>query len=222
MLQEAVVDGIGHIICTPHVTPGIYQFPEEIFQNHFEEAEAFVRQERLPLKLYQGAEVFYTDSTPRMLREGKIRTMNGTEYVLVEFNPREEYGYILEAINQISSAGFTVILAHVERYAAFRKSEQIREIKNRYRALIQMNARTLCRSMLWSRKHFITNLVRGELVDFIATDTHALPGRGTCMRQGMEKLNQLCDETSWERIARRAENTGLIRDNASDDSVPSE
>ena len=34
MLKEAVADGIGTIICTPHMTPGVYKFPEEDFLEH--------------------------------------------------------------------------------------------------------------------------------------------------------------------------------------------
>ena len=49
MLKEAAEDGIGKIVCTPHVTPGVYEFPEEAFLAHFREAEAFVRREGLDL-----------------------------------------------------------------------------------------------------------------------------------------------------------------------------
>ena len=52
MLREAAADGIGRIICTPHVTPGVYEFPEGVFQEHFREAEEYIVQEGLPLQLY--------------------------------------------------------------------------------------------------------------------------------------------------------------------------
>ena len=38
MLREAVEDGIEQIICTPHVTPGVYEFPMERFLENFAEA----------------------------------------------------------------------------------------------------------------------------------------------------------------------------------------
>ena len=85
MLKEAVADGIGTIICTPHITPGVYEFPEEDFWAHFAEAEDYIRREGLPLKLYAGAELLYTDNTPRMLREGRVPTLAGSNYAMVEF-----------------------------------------------------------------------------------------------------------------------------------------
>ena len=78
MLREAAEDGIGRIICTPHVTPGVYEFPEETFQQNFWEAIDFISREQLPLQLFRGAEILYTDNTPRLLREKRIATLAGT------------------------------------------------------------------------------------------------------------------------------------------------
>ena len=78
MLREAVNDGISRIICTPHITPGVYPFPQDVFDDHFEQALAFIRKEKLPLSLYKGAELLYTDLTPRLLREGKVPTLAGS------------------------------------------------------------------------------------------------------------------------------------------------
>ena len=86
LLREAVEDGIDRIICTPHVTPGVYEFPEDVFSKHFREAEDYIRSEGLPLRLYRGAELLWTEITPRLLREGKAQTMAGTKYAMIELS----------------------------------------------------------------------------------------------------------------------------------------
>ena len=190
MLRAAAADGIERIICTPHWTPGVYPFPEEDFQQHFQQAEAFILQEGLPLTLAQGAEILYTDLTPRLLREGKVPTMNGTRYALIEFSPSDSREHITDALQKVSGAGFVPVIAHMERYPAISKIAQVEEIKSRYRALVQINSRTLLRKQPLLRRGFMDQLFKKGLVDFVATDTHAMEGRETCMTEGMKALKQ--------------------------------
>ena len=51
MLREAAEDGIHRIICTPHVTPGVYEFPYDVFEKHFQRAGEIIREEGLKLAL---------------------------------------------------------------------------------------------------------------------------------------------------------------------------
>ena len=205
MLQEAVVDGIGRIICTPHVTPGVYEFPEETFLEHFREAREYIEQEKLPLRLYRGAELLYTENTPRLLREGAVPTLAGSRYAMIEFSPTDSKEHIFGALQKVSGAGLIPVIAHMERYPAIHKTEEVRELKNRFHALVQINARTLTRKQPFFRRKFFDSLFQEHLADFIATDTHALPERGTCMTVGMEALTHRYGETEARRLAEAPE-----------------
>ena len=205
MLKEAAEDGIGRIICTPHVTPGVCEFPEETFQEHFREALDYIEKERLPLQLYRGAEILYTDHTPRLLRERRIATLAGSDYVLIEFNPTDSKEHIFEALRKVSGAGFIPVLAHVERYAAIAKIDLAAEIKKRFRAMMQVNARTLTRKQPFFRRRFFDTLFYEGLVDFVATDTHAIPGRETCMTAGMESLKKKYGDAIARQIEQEPE-----------------
>ena len=203
MLRDAAADGISRIICTPHWTPGVYPFPEEDFQAHFRDAEAFIRRENLPLSLARGAEILYTDLTPRLLREGKVPTLADTRYALIEFSPSDSRDHITDALQKVSGAGFIPVIAHMERYPAISKIPQVEEIKSRYRALVQINVRTLLRKQPLLRRGFMDQLFKKGLVDFVATDTHAMEGRGTCMTEGMEALRKKYGDILEEQIRRK-------------------
>lgn len=205
MLREAVADGIGTIICTPHITPGIYAFPEEKFQENYSAANAWIMENDLPLKLYQGAEILYTDATPQMLRDKRIPSMAGSRYILVEFSPAEKMAVMMDALQQITATGYLPIIAHLERYSDIRKTDQVREIKERFQAMIQINARSLFRRQPLLRRGFFSGIFQEDLVDFIATDTHAAPGRETCMSKGMEALRRQFGTVAAEAIDRRAD-----------------
>ena len=205
MLKEAVEDGIGRIICTPHVTPGVYEFPEDVFQEHFWEAVEYIAKESLPLQLFRGAEILYTDNTPRLLREKRIATMAGTNYAMIEFSPTDSKEHIFDALQKVSSTGVIPVLAHMERYPAIGKIEQVKEMKQRFRAMVQINARTLTRKQPLLRRKYFDALFTEGLVDFVATDTHAMPGRETCMTAGMKSLKEKYGDVIARQIERQPE-----------------
>lgn len=205
MLKEAVEDGIGRIICTPHVTPGVYEFPEDVFQEHFWQATEYIAKESLPLQLFRGAEILYTDNTPRLLREKRIATMAGTNYAMIEFIPTDSKEHIFDALQKVSSTGVIPVLAHMERYPAIGKIEQVKEMKQRFRAMVQINARTLTRKQPLLRRKYFDALFTEGLVDFVATDTHAMPGRETCMTAGMKSLKEKYGDVIARQIERQPE-----------------
>ena len=183
MLREAVEDGIEQIICTPHVTPGVYEFPMERFLENF-----------------HGAELLWTERTPRLLRERQVATMAGTNYAMIEFSPTDTQVKIFDALQKVAGAGVIPIIAHMERYPAIRDIEQVQEMKSRFRAMVQINARSLTRKQPFFRRGFFDGIFKEGLVDFVATDTHGMPGRETCMTAGMNELKRRFGEAAEERI----------------------
>ena len=200
LLRDAVEDGIDRIICTPHVTPGVYEFPMEKFLENFYEATEYTRKEGLPLQLFYGAELLWTEMTPRLLRERQVPTMAGTNHAMIEFSPTDPRDKIFDALQKVARAGIIPIIAHMERYPAIREIEQVQEMKSRFRAMVQINARSLTRKMPFFRRSFFDGIFKEGLVDFVATDTHAMPGRETCMRAGMTALKEKYGEVTERRI----------------------
>ena len=205
MLRAAAADHITRIICTPHVTPGVYEFPEETFQKHFRRATEFIAKENLCIELYRGAEILYTDATPRFLREKRVATLAASPYALIEFSPTDTKDHIFDALQKVAGAGVLPVIAHMERYPAIGKIEQVKEMKSRFRALVQINARSLTYKQPLLRRGFFDRLFRENLVDFIATDTHSMPGRGTCMTEGMQALGKKYGEAIARQLKQAPE-----------------
>lgn len=206
MLREAKQDDIDSIICTPHMYPGELRFDYERFENHFREAEEYIKDHDLGIKLYRGAEVYYTPNTVRLLQEGKVYTLADTNLVLIEFMPDAGEKQITVATQKIASAGYIPVLAHTERYRALRKIQQVEQLKTQFNAQIQVNARTLTARFPLMRRAYMNKLIREGLVDYLATDTHAFAGRKTCLSAGMEALNHRYGEEVYEHIKQNSEN----------------
>ena len=131
--------------------------------------------------------------------------MAGTNYAMIEFSPTDTRDHITDALQKVAGAGFIPVIAHMERYPALKKTADVRELKDRFHAKVQINARSLLHRQPLFRRGYFDSLFKENLVDFIATDTHALPGRGTCMTEGMKALEQRYGAETAERIRKNAE-----------------
>ena len=188
MLQEAVANDVEAIITTPHITPGQEPFPYEDYTARLEEARAWIQEQGIGIKLYAGSEVLYTHHTARLLTERKVPTLADTQYVLLEFSPDDSYDYLLKAGDDIASAGFIPVFAHVERYECLKKPAQIRQIRQQCNALIQVNAGMVLRKHKFFRERYLRKLFSERLVDFVSTDSHDLPGRSNRFKAAYEAL----------------------------------
>ena len=121
MLKTAYKNGVKTIAATTHVMPGIERFDLMAYKVRLATAQKWSDEQALGIRICFGSEIFYTASTERLLMEGYIPTLNGTSNILVEFNPNETYRRIRDAVRRLGNAGYTVVIAHAERYDALRK-----------------------------------------------------------------------------------------------------
>ena len=197
MIRQAVENRVHAIITTPHVTPGQVPFDFEKYKAHLEETRAYLRAEHIDLTLYTGSEVLYTPSTVYQLSEGRLPTLAGTRCLLVEFSPDETFKDILKAGLAVAEMGYIPVYAHVERYECLKKPDQIACLRDESDGLIQVNAGTLLRKHSFFRQRFIRRIFDDGLVDFVATDSHDLPGRDNRMAEAFGWLSAHCgDETA--------------------------
>lgn len=97
------------------------------------------------MKIFLGTEIYFGQDVPAKLKERKILTMNGSGTVLVEFSPMDTFEYIQQGIQQIQMKGFTVILAHIERYNCIREDITLADHLADMGVLIRGKCRKHCR-----------------------------------------------------------------------------
>ena len=118
MIKHEIAIGVDTIICTPHHIYHRYEKTVEEIKKQFELLKSEVEKLNLPVKLYLGQEICYThrEDIIKMLKEGKLLTLNNTNRVLLEFSFHREPEDVLDVIYNFSVNGYEVIIAHVERY----------------------------------------------------------------------------------------------------------
>lgn len=173
MLKEEVENGVTEVILTPHYFFKKYSCEVRKLKAAYNELISVVEKENIPLKLYLGQEIYFTNRVDLvdMLNKGEILTLNGTQHVLLEFNLAKEVEDLSEAIYNFTRCGYQVIVAHVERYTWITK-EKVNQMINEG-ALIQVNAESLLGRNGIKVKLFSRSIVRRGMVNFIASDVHS-------------------------------------------------
>ena len=195
MAQRAYDGGTRIILATPHVTPGVEFIDEEKFRRRLEDVRAACRKDDMDLRILMGAEILYPDMTCRLLSEGRVPTLAGTEYVLVEFMPGVRFDALYKALEGILRAGFLPVVAHVERYACLASSpRRANLIKDELEGvLFQMNNSTILGGRGFFSDLHTRRLLDEGLIDITASDAHNLRERPTRMREAYEKLKEEYD-----------------------------
>lgn len=200
MLQMAYQEGIRRIFFTPHFMSGKSHYrPQDldvIFEDILEESG-----ERFPdLELYLGNEVMWNSRVCDHLRAGDIHTMNGTQYVLVEFPIHLPSVEILHAADDILNIGYWPVIAHVERYGDLMDHMEDLDELTQMGAYLQMNTRTVAGKRFNSLTKKCHDLLERGFISFLGTDAHNTSGRPPEYRkaaQWLQKHVTFAEELIW-------------------------
>lgn len=199
MLQIAYEEGTRKILLTPHYMIGRNHYKDStVLDQRFEELKEKAAERFPELTLYLGTEILYEEGVVNLLKSGEIRTMNGTRYVLVEFNVRTPFRQIREAIRLLSEARFRPIIAHVERYQSVTKRmERIEEMLD-MKALLQMNISSIDGGFLNENKRWCRKLLKEGCITFLGTDAHNVDSRAPYTQDFIPWLRKHCGEEEAE------------------------
>ena len=172
MLRIADKNGITYLILTPHHKPMHHNVSPEHNVAYRKKLQEAAKEAGIKAKLFSGNEIYYSDETMEELIEGKICSLAGSDYVLVEFHPTNPYKAIQNAVSRVQAAGFIPIIAHVERYSDIVSHPARVKDLIEMGSLIQVNASSIMGKYGFGISHFTKKLLKEELVHFIASDAH--------------------------------------------------
>lgn len=177
MLRIAADDGISGIVLTPHNKPGHHPVDHSRIAAKAEALQSRLGDENIEMKLYIGSELYYRSELVRELENGLAGTMAGSQYVLVEFGPLEDYDYIRNGIYSLLMNGYSPILAHAERYQNICTGKFGIDDLIEMGCYIQVNAGSIMGKFGLKCKGYTRKLLKQHQIHFIATDAHDLRKR---------------------------------------------
>lgn len=200
MLRIAYDEGIRCIIATPHYHPRRGKEPPKKLR----EQAALLRTEAHAIdekfRIYLGTEIYFGQEVVEKLKNKQILTMNGRNYVLVEFSPSDSSDYICQSVQKLQVNGYEVIIAHVERYDSIVSDMgqvcRLREMGVR----LQVNAGSITGENGWKTKKVIKKLMREDMVFCVGTDAHRSEGRAPRMRDAANYVEKKYGEAYMRKI----------------------
>lgn len=201
MLREAHRQGIKTVVATSHARPGVQPFDMKSYTERLTEAQDFCKSADLKIQVLRGAEIAWTYQAPMALRQGKIPTIGGTDYVLLELWRDISWQAAADAVSQLTRAGYCPVLAHPERYLAFLRSPK-KTLRFRYETgvLLQVNANTILNPRNYWERRFTEYLLREGGMDAVASDAHNCVNRPVNLEAAYQRLILYTDATYAQKL----------------------
>lgn len=200
ILKREYRQGAVNVILTPHFHIGECMPENSLIQEHFEKLQDIVKKEIPEINLFLGNEIMACNDMVRLLDEGRLNTLAGTRFVLVEFYPTVQYEVMVKHISNLLNGGYIPIIAHCERYGCLHASFKKINAKN-ISHLIEMGAymQVNAVSVFERESRFVEKLIDNDYLHFIATDAHSLGHRSVywdkCINHLRKKYNE--DYLRW-------------------------
>lgn len=200
MARIAHDEGFRHIIATPHFFVHRFEHTPEEIKSCFEKLRAEVTREVPDMKLHLGCEIMYTSDIADIIAENRVLSMCDSGYVLVEFRPGVSIREIKDGIHDISMSGKIPIIAHIERYQSVMEDVYVVDEFKELGALIQVNAGSITGDLGRKIKKNIKHLMKEELVDFVATDSHSDGHRAPYIEKCVKYISKKINEDYMEKV----------------------
>lgn len=195
IIELEITQGVTHIVCTPHV------FSKEQDKSRTFHLEQFKKLKdatsHLNIKLLLGAEIYYRSHVEIDYQQFALEDTN---IILIEFSTTHAHD-IESIVFDLQAQGFQVIVAHVERYQ-YLKKEDYQKIRNTG-ALLQVNAAAIIGKSKYADKKVVKYLIKNQLIDVVATDTHGIDRRPPYLLDAYKKLEKIYDREYLDLIFNR-------------------
>lgn len=177
MVDASYADGTRVICVTPHYHPGYFGHNSEKTEWAFQTLTFYVQDRYPDMQLYLGNELRYSRDCVSWLQSGQCRTLNGTQYILVDFPESAEEKKISDGLAQLLNVGYRPVLAHVERYRSLWGKMHLLRSYSENSILFQVDAQSLVGGFGYRTQHQSRRLLEAGLIELICSDSHDICNR---------------------------------------------
>ncbi len=171
LLEMQYEQGVRTICVTPHLRQRMFESADEDIRLQFERLKERAGALPGPVKLFLSREYYADKGLLAKLEAGEVLPLGEGRHLLVEFSRHSEED-IHRYLDAVQSAGYTPLIAHVERYPALSgRPEAVEALKMRG-CRIQINAGSILGREGLKQKHWSHRLLKLHLADVVASDAH--------------------------------------------------
>jgi protein-tyrosine phosphatase len=213
LARALVQEGIHAAIATPHYNDEFPQRTAAEIRELVYDVQQVLDHYQLPLHLFPGHEALIQPGLVEDVQLGRIATLNGSRYLLLELWISTWLPETERVIFELRASGFIPVLAHVERYRAIQQDHGRLKALLQQGVLAQVTAGSLIGMQGRTTKHCAEALLKKGLVQCIASDAHGLHMRPPGVAGGLQAAVRLLGR---ERVYQLVEScpAAILRDEA--------
>jgi protein-tyrosine phosphatase len=205
MVEMAIADGITHIVCTPHSSHSYYFDPEHNATLLAELQDAVARRfgdDAITLGLGCDFHLMFDNIEDAQSHPTRY-TINGNNYLLVEFPDSAISPTTAQTFYQLSLSGMTPIITHPERNPILARQPERMTEWLKAGALIQVTANSLSGRFGQTAEQSAFWLLDHQWVHFLATDAHDVQSRPPRLRRAFDLVAERYDLATAQRLCVR-------------------
>ncbi len=193
MATMAYSSGVKAIIATPHCNiPGQHSnYYGKRFREVLQNTRKALADERIPLKLMAGMEVFATFDLPDLIADGKILTLNHSDYLLIEFDFNEDPEFAEAVVERLIDIKIRPVIAHPERYEFIKYDSEIARRLVDKGCVLQANKGSFLGKYGSRTKQTAFELVEKNLLSIVASDAHSPVMRTPYMLEAYREVDKV-------------------------------
>ena len=201
IIQYLYEKGITDIVLTSHYIPNTKYNYNQIARDRIL-ANLREKLNNNQVRLYLGNEVYLSENILDLLEQHEISTINNTRYMLIELPLTGYVNNLQNILCELTDYGIIPIIAHPERYEFLQKNpKRICELLE-FNCLLQCNVASLTGKYGKKAKKLIKWLLKNDLVQFVATDTHCIEEE-SILENAFKKLKKLVGSVKFEELTLR-------------------
>ena len=208
MARVAAADGITHIACTPHISPGVYNNDFAAIRDALQVLLKAVNTCQIEIGLSMGADIHVVPDLVECICSRKAPTLNNTRYFLLEPPHHVCPPGLSSLVENCLSRGYVPIITHPERLAWIDYHyDALCEMQNAG-ALLQVTAGSISGSFGRRARYWSERMLEEGRVDLIATDAHHFERRPPILSRARDIVSRRMGERMASRLT--LENPGAI------------
>lgn len=175
ILKKLKSVGFNNVIVTPHfILDTNYNSTYDNNKKLYLELKEKLIHENIDINIYLGNEIYIDKNIPDLLEENIITSLNNTKYVLIEFPMHNKLLNLEDILYKIREKGCEVIIAHPERYDAFKEDYSLVDNLRDSGFLFQANYSSILGYYGKESAKLLTYMLKRHYIDFLATDIHRI------------------------------------------------
>ncbi|GHA72755.1 tyrosine-protein phosphatase [Cognatilysobacter bugurensis] len=218
MARVAAADGIGTVVCTPHIYPGLYNNSASGISIAVTRMQRELDEAGIALRLEVGADVHLARDLVRSVAEGRVPTLAGSRYLLLEPPHHSAPPGFEDAVFELMTAGLVPVITHPERLSWVHEHYDVFERLTDRGAWMQVTAGALTGRFGRRVRYWGERFVGEGRCHILATDAHHPERRPPLLAEAREAAERLVGRIEAENMVRGRPQSVL--DNGPPDSVP--